>query len=602
MADTQNAEPNPPDLLFFSLNEPQVTFGSPISGVVVLVIQQDELQFDSINLQWQGKEKVLLDNNYQQSVIFEQDQKIWTAEPGTALPRGTHTWRFSYALPHNCPSTMEETGSSSGAMPTLPSMSLPSSIRSSMSSLPSLPSLPSMSLPVSMPSFLSGISLPYNPITSRNFNVSVAYTLSVYIQRKLPNGETQVVQVGSPVETAEGLTNAVAQTSLSNETQPPAPAATSEVQTNETVQSQPEESIQLQTNATQSPTVTRQKSDVDVDAVAALPEPVVKFQDLLHSKSEFNVYQRFDPAAVSLDVVEKKASKSSFVGHSPVEIKASVADGGVCFKGGSLLLKLAVLNGTNRPINGVTAQIVYTDKYKANAEEVTFKKAMVTGKVCDSIAPQGFYVQNLKIDIPSNLPPSITLGKLIQRDYELIIEVGVPYYTALSLGLPILIYNPSRHDKIPTAVPTSPAISITAEKNPEKVQESSQEDVKKVQEKLVAPILLEDVLAQNIETVNTPSTTSQPEALTPAPAAHIEQSAAPVTTVAAMAPTPSEDLSAQNIVPAPSTISQEITQAPKSSAAQSIEQEITSRLAAKEQTPQHTTGEEATTTQEYSLL
>lgn len=72
--------------------------------------------------------------------------------------------------------------------------------------------------------------------------------------------------------------------------------------------------------------------------------------------------------------------KSSFVGHSPVEINASVADGGICFKGGFILLKLAVLNGTNRPINGVTAQIVYTDRYKSNAEVVSVRKAMVTGE------------------------------------------------------------------------------------------------------------------------------------------------------------------------------------------------------------------------------
>lgn len=64
-----------------------------------------------------------------------------------------------------------------------------------------------------------------------------------------------------------------------------------------------------------------------------------------------------------------------------MEIKASLADGGVCFRGGSVLLKLVILNGTNRPINSVVAQIIYNDKYKANNESIGVKKPMVTGDV-----------------------------------------------------------------------------------------------------------------------------------------------------------------------------------------------------------------------------
>lgn len=106
------------------------------------------------------------------------------------------------------------------------------------------------------------------------------------------------------------------------------------------------------------------------------------------------------------------------MGHRPVEVKASVMNGGVCFRGNFILLKLAVLNGTNRPLDGVNVQIIYNDTYKAKTDTVTVKKSVVAGtadpsttdeagKVCEGINSQGFYVQSLMIDIPSNVPTSV---------------------------------------------------------------------------------------------------------------------------------------------------------------------------------------------------
>lgn len=63
-----------------------------------------------------------------------------------------------------------------------------------------------------------------------------------------------------------------------------------------------------------------------------------------------------------------------------------------------------------------------------------------TGKVCDNVAPQGFYVQNLKIDIPMNLPTSITNGTLVslQSFLQLIQNYRTLFITCTEW---LLIYN-----------------------------------------------------------------------------------------------------------------------------------------------------------------
>ncbi|PRP78985.1 hypothetical protein PROFUN_11450 [Planoprotostelium fungivorum] len=470
-----------PDFLFFSLNELSITHGDKISGVIVLVVQQEEIQFDQISLHWTGRERVVLDGNIDKKDILDHRQIVWTSTEKKTLKNGTHTFHFTAELPLNLPSTMEESGMTG-------------------------------TLPVNVPSFLSGISLPYNPITSRNYNASIIYQLTASLDQITETEQVQEIAVTPAVELPDVISSSVApattqettterpkeETREPSQINPPSKEeSTSETPSSSIAEAHP--TLPDASTTPQTPSKEEKNSISTSQATATTDEPAHettetktlsrKETSVLSSKLDFQVFQRFDPLKVPLETIEKSASKSSFVGLRPVEVRASVPQGGVCFRGHFILLKLAVMNGTNRALDGVHVEIVYVDRYTANKEVAEVRKSVVAGKICEGVAPQGFYVQSLMIDIPNNIPTSITNGSLIERKYELVITVGVPYYTALSLSLPIVVYQASRFDTLPQRssvqlIPPSPIIHKDEEKKAEVKEEKI---VREVETEAVVP-------------------------------------------------------------------------------------------------------------------
>eukprot|EP01117_Protostelium_nocturnum_P020640 TRINITY_DN938_c0_g3_i2.p1 TRINITY_DN938_c0_g3~~TRINITY_DN938_c0_g3_i2.p1 ORF type:complete len:176 (+),score=49.82 TRINITY_DN938_c0_g3_i2:560-1087(+) len=150
------------------------------------------------------------------------------------------------------------------------------------------------------------------------------------------------------------------------------------------------------------------------------------------------------------------ASKASYIGHSPVEIKVSAPNGGVSFRGHFCLIHLAILNGTSRILEPITLSIISKSTFKCQGQVNQKSQVITTGKIADAkVAAQGFYVHDLLIDLPVWLSPSLD-SQLLQRSYEILIEVPVPYATGVSVSIPIVVLNPSEYDELPARLATVP--------------------------------------------------------------------------------------------------------------------------------------------------
>jgi hypothetical protein len=98
----------------------------------------------------------------------------------------------------------------------------------------------------------------------------------------------------------------------------------------------------------------------------------------------------------------------------PIELKVTLPNGGLGFRGTHLPVKVEVLNGSDRPIEKIGITISSNTVFNVKGQTLQRKTPMVNGLVLGGIVPpRGFYIKMLAIDIPPMIESSITLGTLV---------------------------------------------------------------------------------------------------------------------------------------------------------------------------------------------
>jgi len=83
----------------------------------------------------------------------------------------------------------------------------------------------------------------------------------------------------------------------------------------------------------------------------------------------------------------------------------------------------------------------------AKGQVIQRRERVFEGITHCSIEPGATYQKELHIDIPNTIAPSVTLGTLILRSYEITLELSVTMSpTNISLSFPLDIYDPFHQD------------------------------------------------------------------------------------------------------------------------------------------------------------
>lgn len=346
--------------LFIELDKTSYSSGSVVTGVVVLVVQDELLPATQVQLHWEGKEFTnwyqgvnMTNNCTDERLIFSHKMCLWSNQDEKlhALVKGTYTWPFRWQLPVSIPGSFVEK-------------------------------------------------------VDENF---------FHLPWVLPKG-------GVIPKSLYGERSAISFSA----------SATVELYDSSQVQSKPS-TIPIRRDS--------RTGNLEVLPGKSLPTKSVNFR----------VTQAFDPELLKFKEITKKAEKKIPFNKMPLKIEATLPTGGICFKGYQLPIRIEVLNGTKKRVNSVGITILETITYNAQTENFQKIGVVFVGILKDVIIEgHGHFLQTVYMNIPNTLEPSITLGTLIQRHYELSIELR---FTTISLGnlsltFPINILEPTQNDSI----------------------------------------------------------------------------------------------------------------------------------------------------------
>lgn len=165
----------------------------------------------------------------------------------------------------------------------------------------------------------------------------------------------------------------------------------------------------------------------------------------LQSSCVLKVLQKYDPHLLNLKPIEKHGEKTNLINFKnsmPLKMNVILPNGGIGVAGYKFPIHVTVVNGTSYVIRCI--KISFRQNIVLSAPGSTFQRQKIVfeGEVPNStIDKQGHYVKDLLIDVPSSIPQSIFLGTLIQRTYEVIVELVVSLSTNLSISADVKIFE-----------------------------------------------------------------------------------------------------------------------------------------------------------------
>jgi len=181
----------------------------------------------------------------------------------------------------------------------------------------------------------------------------------------------------------------------------------------------------------------------------------------------FKVAEAFDPKIIIQPPIVKKETVEFWLGGGPLEMQASVANGGVLFSGQNLYVNVTVKNLSTRSVDFITFILVeYLILNAPNPEgmEQTFerRREVLHAEVADSQIPAGGqFNQDLMFVVPAGTPPTILKASHLRRRFEILCELEVSFGTNPQLHLPIRIldWSPLLKDDLPKHVPITTKVT-----------------------------------------------------------------------------------------------------------------------------------------------
>jgi len=130
-------------------------------------------------------------------------------------------------------------------------------------------------------------------------------------------------------------------------------------------------------------------------------------------------------------------------GKGPLKMKISLPNGLICFSGHRLPVEIEIDNKSTKKIDFIKTILYSSILMNAHGRALQRKSTLFQGTVNNSaVEPLGKLAKNLLIDIPAFVEPSITLGTLIHRHYELAIELRGSWASTVSETFNIDVYYP----------------------------------------------------------------------------------------------------------------------------------------------------------------
>ncbi|PRP82195.1 hypothetical protein PROFUN_10404 [Planoprotostelium fungivorum] len=197
----------------------------------------------------------------------------------------------------------------------------------------------------------------------------------------------------------------------------------------------------------------------------------------------FRVTQRLDPSYARMEPLTKQIDKTFLFTKGTLNFKVILPRGPVAFRGRNLPLRVEIQNGPRKKLDTITMTVFQTVIFNAKGEMQQRRSSSFMGVTSaleeQTTEPPAFVYRDLLLNIPNDTDPSITLGTLIQRHYELTVELSV-FMGSASVSLPIQMYDPNELDRsmLPYFPPAGgakdpiPVIPATPEIIPPQVTES----------------------------------------------------------------------------------------------------------------------------------
>eukprot|EP01117_Protostelium_nocturnum_P002319 TRINITY_DN12982_c0_g1_i1.p1 TRINITY_DN12982_c0_g1~~TRINITY_DN12982_c0_g1_i1.p1 ORF type:complete len:541 (-),score=172.47 TRINITY_DN12982_c0_g1_i1:48-1670(-) len=164
----------------------------------------------------------------------------------------------------------------------------------------------------------------------------------------------------------------------------------------------------------------------------------------------FIVTQRLDLDIVRIEPLSKSVERSYLFSKGHLQLKVTLPYGAVAFRGRSLPLRVEITNEPKKKLETITMTVHQSLIFNAKGEMLQKKISSFMGTTTaneeSNSEPPSFLVRDLLLNVPLETEPSITLGTLIQRHYELTVELSVFMGTSATVSLPIQLFDPHELD------------------------------------------------------------------------------------------------------------------------------------------------------------
>eukprot|EP01129_Flabellula_baltica_P016231 TRINITY_DN8550_c0_g1_i1.p1 TRINITY_DN8550_c0_g1~~TRINITY_DN8550_c0_g1_i1.p1 ORF type:complete len:434 (+),score=122.48 TRINITY_DN8550_c0_g1_i1:38-1303(+) len=227
----------------------------------------------------------------------------------------------------------------------------------------------------------------------------------------------------------------------------------------------------------------------------------------------FKVVEAFDPTILIQKPKKIGTKKTFFLSGDPVELRVSLANGGVLFTGQNLFLHLFCKNGATRWVNQLVIKLVEHIAFTAvdaNGQEQLMhrKNVVINARVDDSAIDKGCtFDKDLMLPVPNTVSGTIHCSTHISRQYELLVDAEMQVGGKVTVALPVLLlqWSPLIKDDVPEVVP----IKISRKKA-EDVEIEDDQDIEVVEEEN-QPVDTVEPSSESIEAI----IESQPEPTEP---------------------------------------------------------------------------------------
>jgi len=164
----------------------------------------------------------------------------------------------------------------------------------------------------------------------------------------------------------------------------------------------------------------------------------------------FRVTQRLDSTYAKMEPLSKQIDRTFLFTKGVLNFKVILPKGPVAFRGRNLPLRVEIQNGPKKKLDTITMtvhqNIIFNAKGEMQQRRNSAFMGVTTALEDQTSEPPAFVYRDLLLNIPNDTEPSITLGTLIQRHYELTVDLSVFMGTTASVSLPIQMYDPNQLD------------------------------------------------------------------------------------------------------------------------------------------------------------